>query len=194
MPLLSGFLTGLFLLMNSTSHSAETGGIEFPNRIELSKQALVLNGLATRSVFGVRVYEAGLYVSKATSDAEEILRKNEAPKRLRLVMQRAVEEDKFSSAVRDNIARNFSDAELGKFSKDFDAFFKCFENGPKLDKGTEVCIDYLPGEGTIVRVAGQNLQVIPGHEFYHALLLLWIGNPLQSSIKTGLLGSHHRSK
>ena len=38
-------------------------------------------------------------------------------------------------------------------------------------------------------LGNKELDVIPGDEFYHALLRLWIGEPLQKSIKEGLLGT-----
>jgi len=70
-----------------------------------------------------------------------------------------------------------------------ETFFQCFKNGVDISQGSEVTIDYLPGEGTIITSEGRQRAVIPGHDFYHALLRLWIGKPLQASMKTGLLGS-----
>ena len=189
MPLLPRVLAGLALAIFSAAQAAETSGIGFPDRVVFDHRELTLNGTATRAVFGIRVYAAALYVSRATGDAEEITNRNGDPKQLRIVMLRAVPEDKFASAVRDNVDRNFSEAEKLRFSREFDAFFQCFANGADLVKGSEVRIDFLPAEGTVVRVGGRNLAVIPGHDFYHALLRLWIGNPSQSSMKTGLLGS-----
>ena len=184
---ITGLLTCLLLLVLSPAHARETNGIDFPDQLSLGNRTLVLNGTATREVFGIHVYAAGLYVSKSTGDAGEIMNRNDDPKRLRIVMLRDVGEDKFASAARDNIARNFSDAEKTRFSGDFDTFFKCFANGKDLVKGSEVIIDFLPNEGTVVRVGAHKLAVIPGKDFYHALLRLWIGKPLQTSMKTGLL-------
>ena len=55
-------------------------------------------------------------------------------------------------------------------------------------KGGVITIDYLPGKGMIIGVNDQQFEPIPGDEFYHTLLRLWIGEPLQKSIKDGLLG------
>lgn len=155
----------------------------------LGHHELVLNGTATRGVFGIRIYAAGLYVSRATGDSEEILIRNHDPKRLKIVMLRVVPEDKFAAAVQESISRNFSESEKQRFAREFATFFQCFTGGTDLVKGSEVCLDYLPDVGTVVTVGGRTLAVISGRDFYHALLRLWIGKPLQSSMKIGLLGS-----
>jgi len=185
---LPGYLAVAMVCLISSANSAEASSGEFPEPIDLGGGPLVLNGQATRSVFGVRVYDAGLYVSHATDDGAAIMERNMGPKRLKIILRRAVPSDKFSSSVRDNLDRNLTPAEQAVFADHLAAFFKSLKIGTDLNRGTEVTIDYLPGEGTVVMVNGQRRAVIPGHDFYHALLRLWIGKPLQSSMKTGLLG------
>lgn len=174
------------IFMVSSAFGAPKEG--FPEPIDLGGHSLVLNGTATRSVFGVGVYDAGLYVSHLTTDEDGIMEHNHGPKRLKIIMLRSVPEDKFASAVRDNLDRNLTPVEQEVFSEELEGFFKSFQNGADLNDGSEITIDYLPLEGTVVMVNGERQAVIPGREFYHALLRLWIGKPLQSSIKTGLLG------
>jgi hypothetical protein len=172
-------------VVSSAIGSAKEG---FPEPIDLGGHSLVLNGTATRSVFGIGVYDAGLYVSHVTTDEAGIMENNHAPKRLKIIMLRSVPEDKFASAVRDNLDRNLTAVEQEVFAEELAGFFKCFQNGADLNDGCEITIDYLPLEGTVVVINGEKQAVIPGREFYHTHLRLWIGKPLQSSIKTGLLG------
>ncbi len=183
-------LPGCFALVALSMISAAFGGPKdgFPEPIDLGGLALVLNGTATRSVFGIGVYDAGLYVSHATDDEAGIMDHNHGPKRLKIIMLRSVPEEKFASAVRDNLDKNLTALEQGVFAEELEVFFKAFQNGADLNKGSEITIDYLPSEGTVVMVDGERQAAIPGRDFYHALLRLWIGKPLQSSIKTGLLG------
>ncbi|MEX1118200.1 MAG: chalcone isomerase family protein [Terrimicrobiaceae bacterium] len=184
-----GCFAGLAICMLAagTAHGVPKEG--FPEPIVLEGSELVLNGTATRSVFGVGVYDAGLYVSEASSDGDGIMERDHGPKRLKIIMLRPVPEAKFASAVRDNLDKNLTAFEQTVFAVDLEAFFKSFENGTQLDRGSEIALDYLPSEGTIVMVDGKRQAVIPGRDFYHALLRLWIGKPLQSSMKTGLLGA-----
>lgn len=186
--LLFGTLAALAFAFSSPAQGAITAGVDFPDHIVLGNGELALNGTAVRGFFGVQVYAAGLYLGRVSSDAEGIMLLDHEAKRLRIVMLRVVPEDKFAAAVQENIDRNFSAAEKQRFAGELDTFFKCFAGGADLVNGSEVHIDYLPGEGTVVTVAGRTLATIPGREFYHALLRLWIGKPLQSSIKAGLLG------
>ncbi len=188
---LSSSLPGCFatvaICMISTVMALETPKEDFPEPIILENLELVLNGTATRSVFGIGIYNAGLYVDQATNDEVEIMERNHGPKRLKIVMLRSVPEAKFASAVHDNLDKNLTPLEQEIHAQALAVFFKAFENGADLVRGSEVVIDYLPSEGTVVMVDGERQAVIPGHEFYHALLRLWIGKPLQASIKTGLL-------
>ena len=186
---LPGYLAAIAIFMSSTAIAVAMPQDRFPEPIVLDGLTLVLNGTATRSVFAVGVYDAGLYVSQATDDAVEIMERNQGPKRLKIIMLRSVSEAKFASAVRDNLDRNLTPPEQAVFAGALAVFFQAFAHGADLDKGSEITIDYLPSEGTIVMVDGKRQAVIPGRDFYHALLRLWIGNPLQSSIKTGLLGN-----
>ncbi len=160
----------------------------FPEPIVLGGQALVLNGTATRSVFGIRVYDVGLYVSHTTGDGAEVMERNSGSKRLKIIMLRSVPEAKFVSAVQDHLDDNLTPAEQVHYARELASFFQSFEKGSALEDESEVTIDYLPLEGTVVMIDGRRRAVIPGGDFYHVLLRLWIGKPLQSSIRTGLLG------
>lgn len=171
------------------SRAAEAPLPAFPGQISLGNQELNLNGTALRTFFGIRIYEAGLYLTAPCKDETEIMIRNHGAKRLKIFMHRAVPEAKFAEAARENLERNFSVEEKTKFAAELEAFFQCFENEAEIASGSVVTIDYLPGQGTIITSDGKQRAVIAGHDFYHALLRLWIGKPLQASMKTGLLGS-----
>jgi hypothetical protein len=151
-------------------------------------EELVLNGTATRGFFGLRIYEAALYLNAPSRDAAAIMEHNRRPKCLKLVMARAIPVGKFVGAVRENLDRNFSRQEQERFAGELEIFFACFEAGGTIGEGSEVLVGYEPGGGTILSLDGRRLAVIPGHDFYHALLRLWIGTPTQASMKSGLLG------
>lgn len=186
---ISGFFLAVVFSMISISTVGAAPKEGFPEPIVLDDQTLILNGTATRSVFGIGVYDAGLYVSGATDDGVSIMERNPDAKRLKIIMLRSVPEAKFASAVRDNLDRNLDPSEQAALAVELAVFFKAFDNGSDLNEGSEITIDYLPSEGAVVMVDGKRQAVIPGRDFYHAFLRLWIGKPLQASIKKGLLGS-----
>jgi hypothetical protein len=105
-----------------------------------------------------------------------------------MTMLREVPAKKFGATVRENIDCNFTAKEMDLYEKELSSFLGCFGEDLILDKDDVVNIDYVPGKGTVVQVEGQASTIIPGDEFYHAILRLWIGKPLQEEMKPGLLG------
>jgi len=150
---------------------------------------LVLNGEATRTVWGFEVYKIRLYLHEIMREAEKIMGAKEYPKRIEITMMRPVDEAQFSSTVQENIDNNFTAGEKEKFAGQLSEFLGCFNNGADLKPGNVITIDYAPAAGTVVKLDGRTLDTIPGADFYHTLLRLWIGKPLQKSIKDGLVGT-----
>ncbi|MGA1123143.1 MAG: chalcone isomerase family protein [Chthoniobacterales bacterium] len=154
-----------------------------------SRDGLVLNGEATRTVWGFQVYKVRLFLHEIMREAEKIMGAKEHPKTIEITMVRPVDEEQFASTVQDNIDTNFTEEEKVKFAAPLSRFLACFNNGADLKPGNVITIAYAPPEGTVVKLDGRTLDTIPGTDFYHTLLRLWIGKPLQHSIKEGLVGS-----
>ena len=173
---------GLFYLSGVTS-ATDTPP---PKTIKAAEQVLKLNGSAIRTIFGIKIYQVGLYVTRPTKD-EDVIFGDRAKKRIQIRMLREVKGKKFEATIRKNIAKNFSPAEKEMFSDQNERFLECFVSKIMADESV-VDIDFLPGEGTEVLVDGERIDLIPGDDYYHALLRLWIGKPLQESIKHGLMG------
>lgn len=168
--------------------SARVFAGSFPAETVLQDQRLQLNGQATRTVWGFGVYEVGLYLAQPSKDASHIMREDRGAKRIRILMLRHVSQSRFSNTVQESVDQNFSASEKEKFAPELASFLGCFHNGSDLHEGNVVTIDYVPEQGTVVGIDGGRIAVIPGQDFYHAVLRLWLGKPLQPSIKDGLLG------
>lgn len=168
--------------------AVDVSAAEFPATAQVGGQNLVLNGTATRTVWGFKVYEVGLFLDQPTSDPQTIMSVNRGPKRIRMEMLRAVEKDKFVATVQESIERNIEPAEKDKFAAELDSFLGYLRRSEDLSKGRVITVDFVPGEGMVLGLDDQQLGTIPGDEFYHLILRLWIGKPLQASIKEGLLG------
>lgn len=150
---------------------------------------LVLNGKAVRTVWGFPVYEVGLFLGAPNRDAEAIMSSDHDPKRVRMHMLRAVEKEKFVVTVRESIDRNLSADEKQTYAAELADYIGHLEKGGDIEPGCIITIDYAPGQGTLLGLNGKEIGRIPGHDFYHVMLRLWIGRPLQASIKDGLLGA-----
>ena len=172
----------------STSRAGEVEGVKFPDTLQSGEHPLVLNGTALRTKWGVNVYAAGLYVAERSQDENVIMKQDRRCKRVQITMLREVSAEKFNSSIEESIEGNFSAIEKRVFEAELKAFLACFSGFSELKKSCIVNIDYVPEKGTLVSVDGQASELIPGNEFYHTLLRLWIGNPTQESMKPGLLG------
>ena len=159
-----------------------------PETAQVGGQSLVLNGTATRTVWGFKVYEVGLFLDQPTSDAQTIMTVNRGPKRIRMEMLRPVEKEKFIATVQESIERNIMPAEKDKFAMELDSFLGYLRRGEDLTKGRVITVDFVPADGMVLGLDDRRLGTIPGDEFYHLILRLWIGSPLQASIREGLLG------
>lgn len=173
-----------------TADAIDVEGVTIPEALPHSSgKRLVLNGTAVRSVWGFDVYVVALYLKEKCQDVKTIMERDlENGKQIQITMLREVSAKKFLSTVRKNIDINFSNKEKKRFSKELVAFFNCFDENLELEENSVVTFDYLPGHGTKIAVQNRKTQLIPGDDFYHALLRLWIGQPLQASIKDGLVG------
>lgn len=160
----------------------------FPTEATVNGQKLVLNGSATRTVWGVGVYHIGLFLAERSSDDQLVLSKDRKPKRIHIRMVREVGKQRFTGTVQQSLDKNFSAVEAKRFAAEIAVFLAFFNEGEGLKEGTEITIDFVPERGMVATKDGKELGVIPGAEFYHKILSLWIGKPLQKSIKDGLLG------
>jgi hypothetical protein len=159
---------------------------ELLKTLEASGKRLTLNGSATRTAFGFKVYRVRLYLAEKLKDEKAIFR-DRREKKVQILMLRKVSGKKFESTVKKNIDKNFSVSEKKKYSAELSQFLDCFSDRT-LPNGSVVNIDFVPSKGTLIYVGGKRVAVISGDDFYHMLLRLWIGAPLQKSIKRGLLG------
>ena len=178
----------LLLALIPIASRGETKKLNLPSQCTTGGCELILNGTAVRSVLGFQVYFAGLYLTENQRDEKHIMCRDPGGKRVHITMLRPVAGKKFESTIQKNIGKNFSEQERRRFASELDEFLGCFGNGSTLGKGDVIKIDYLPEEGTIVTVNDSVHDTIPGHDFYHALLRLWIGIPPQKTVKDGLLG------
>lgn len=168
---------------------ATAGAVPLAPQIELDGRPLLLNGEATRRVWGFAVYDVGLYLEKPASDPQVIMEADRGSKRVMMVMRRDVEKDQFVKTVEESVERNINGDERKQFAAELEAFLRHLREGGDLTKGALVTIDYVPEKGSVLGLNDRTVGVIPGADFYHMILRLWIGKPLQASIKEGLLGA-----
>jgi len=176
----------IWVIQAAPAMAAECLGVKFDDSIKMGSQDLVLNGLGIRkaSIVAVKVYVAGLYVPKKTTDGAQIINANQPWKlELRFVRDAGV------SDIRDAFTEGFKKAAGGNLSalntriSDLNARMIDFKQGYVLSYA------YNPASGTLIDVNGARGVAIPGADFAAALLKIFIGpEPPNKDLKSGLLG------
>lgn len=184
-------LTFLIACALSTPCSAarEVAGVHFDDQASLGNQPLVLNGAGVRVKMIIKVYAVGLYVPhKDTTPAALI--NQPGPKSIRIVMLRDVSAEKLTDALIQGINDNVSVADRRVLQPRLDELESAMRGAGEATKGAQIQLDYLPGVGTHITMAGKQLgKDIAGEDFYRALLKIWLGEkPSDRSLKGDLLG------
>lgn len=172
LPRLGVALACLLVLAVSAAPAVagELAGVEMPDTVTVAEDELVLNGMALRSKFFVKVYVAGLYLPSKTSSADAVLAADE-PRHLRMEFVRKVGKDDICEAWYEGLEANTPDAS-SDVKKQFDDLCSWMAD---VGSGDSYEFTYVPGTGTTVRVKGEDRGTIPGKAFADALYASWIG-------------------
>lgn len=168
--------------------SCSDAGLALPPTVQLGRERgaeLVLNGVGSRTKYLWDVYVAALYLPVHSAEPKEIL-VMPGPKRIWLHFVRDVSAAKLREGWRDGFVRNNAPEALAALEARLDASYGLFRD---VRAGQQIALDYLPGEGTRVEIDAAAGPLIPGDDFYRAVLKVWLGDhPAQSGLKECLLG------
>ncbi len=165
-------------------YGASLAGVTLPDSVNAGNTPLVLNGLGLRSKYMVKVYVAGLYLVKKSSDAEAIL-KAEEPRRIVMHFVHNVSKNQMTDAFEESFRDNSPEASHA-VKGDIDRFLAALE---PLKEQDEMEFTYIPGVGTTLVIRGQEKLTIGTPAFGQMLFSVWLGpKPPNASLKKGLLG------
>lgn len=155
----------------------------FPAQILVAGKPLVLNGVGMReaTVFKVDVYEGGLYLEKATSDAEAAIA--QPRKRIEMRFKREVDRKKLAEGWKEGWQRNCEN-DCGTYLDGITAMGAKMED---MKEGETITITFLP-EAVEIQVKGGAATKIGDAAFAKFLPRLWLGNPPNPELKQGMLG------
>ncbi len=178
----------IMLCLPMQAFALKVSGVEVPEKVRVESSDLVLNGAGTRTKLVFKVYVAALYLGEKKGTAEDVLADGK-PKRVELHMLRHVDAGEFMEAFRKGITANLTAEEFVPLSIRFLQFTKVFTSVGKVEEGSVITLDYLPGVGTVVGVDGKERWRVEGFDFYRGLLKIWLGSkPVQDDLKKSLLG------
>ena len=173
----------------AAAQTVDVGGAKFDETIDVRGTKLILNGAGVRYKYVLKVYSAGLYLTKKANTPEEVIAAP-GPKRLSITMLREIDSAElgklFTRGVEDNTSRN----EMSKLIPGLIRMGQIFADQKKMVAGDTFMIEWVPGTGTIITVKGK-VQGEPFKEpaFFDALMRIWLGsNPADWGLKNALLG------
>jgi hypothetical protein len=150
--------------------AGELKGVKMDDSLTVEGNNLVLNGMALRKKFVLKVYVAGLYLPAKESNAEKILTSDE-PRLLVMHFVTSVGAKKINGAWMEGLEDNTPNASAD-LKKRFDTLCAYMD---KVKDGEQIVFSYIPGKGTVIKVKGTEKGVIEGKDFADALFACWIG-------------------
>ncbi len=165
----------------------EVAGVSIPESVAAADGTeLVLNGAGIRSKLFFKIYVAGLYLEHPAADAATVLADTGHKRMLMHFLYDKVDREKLIGAWNEGFAGNLSEEARGTLAERIDKFNAMFDT---VEEGDTIVLDYVPGQGTSVSVAGQARGVIEGKDFSDALFSIWLGaKPVTAELKRELLG------
>jgi hypothetical protein len=176
-----------FAVAGAGAQAVEIEGVKLEPTAQVGGATLQLNGAGVRTRVIVKVYVAGLYVAQKAADAATLLAQKGA-RRISITMLREVDAETFASALNDGLRNNHTEAQMAAFKPRIDALNANLKAAGEAKKGDLIHFEFLPDSGTRVTVNGQPRgTVIPGEDFFAAVLRIWIGDkPVDGDLKKGL--------
>jgi hypothetical protein len=181
---------GLLATAAVGAQPVEMEGHKFEPTVTLAGQPLALNGVGLRKRAIFKVYVAGLYVPKKTSDVAAIVN-DKGPRRVSLRLLRDVDAQSFIDSFTEGLKNNTPEPQLAAMKPQVDALVATLKSIGEGKNGDAMDFDFTPEGGTRISVNGQPKgSAIPGAEFYGAVLRIWLGDkPVDASLKKGMLGA-----
>ena len=179
-----------FAAWGAGAQPAELEGVKLEPTAQVGPATLQLNGAGVRTRVVFKVYVAALYVPQKAGDAAALLAQKGA-RRITITMLRTVDAQTFADALNDGLRNNHTEAQLAGWKSQIETLNTSLKAAGEAKKGDVIHLEFVPDAGTRVVVNGQPRgSVIPGEDFFTAVLRIWLGDkPVDNGLKKGLLGA-----
>jgi hypothetical protein len=177
----------LIVGMSATYAQVEIGAATLPEKVTFEGQELVYNGAGVRKKAWFKLYSGGLYLTKKSSDAKDIMSADESMAIKLHITSRMISSSKMINAVNDGFenSTNGNTAPIAKEIEKFKGFFS-----DEINDGDIFDIAYVKGTGVVVFKNGTKKGTIAGLNFKEALFGIWLSDkPADKKLKKGMLGN-----
>ena len=177
----------VLLLFSAGSMNSTYAAVELPESMEYQDTKLILNGQGTRVLFFMSIYESGLYLNSANSNAEEVINDNSAMGIRLDVTSLLLTNEAMEEAIRTGFIDSTKD-NIQPINDQITQFMATFHQA--IEVGDVYEFIYQPASGVDVLRNSELLDTIAGLEFKKAFFGIWLSdNPVQKSLKKAMLGN-----
>jgi Chalcone isomerase-like len=176
------------LMSQASASNTEIAGVHYEPKVKVEGQQLQLNGSGLSYKALAKVYTVGLYTTRKSSKADEVLGMD-GPKQLKFVMLVPMRIDELGKLIARGIEANSSRDDFMKLIPSTVDMGRTFSKLRRMAPGDNVVIEWVPRRGTVFYVNGQPAGLPIGQQdFFNAVLKVWIGkSPTTQDLKDALL-------
>lgn len=190
----TSILASVFLSNSSAAYSVSD--VQLPDVIPATSERpeLILNGASLRELYLlIKTYVGALYLENPSSSPEAIINSESHKSMVFHVMMKRVGARRIATALQEALVVNLTESEHKGLTKELEQMLSYFDG--KMHAGEEAVFDYIPGQGTRITINNEVKGVIPGKDYFKAMLSIWIGeNPVGRSFKEDVLGLNNDTK
>lgn len=183
-------LTFALAFMFSQAQARTIEGVEIAEILPATADhpELKLNGAALRKFYGiVNTYIGELYVVEKSQIPSEIIEANTYKRMVFHAMLKKVSGRRMATALYDALQLNTTKEEANKLEKRLIKLIDMFDK--RLKRGQMGYIEWVPGLGNRIVIAGEVRGILPGKDLNDAILRIWIGaEPVGQRFKKQILG------
>ena len=183
-------LVGTSLWMPGNGLTAEIRGETFADTLQVGDVTLSLQGVSVLKWARLfDVYAGAFYLPSGRQGSDWA---DNVAKHLELAYFRDIEGEDFGRSSDKLLQRNLSPASYRALQERLQSFYQLFRD---VRSGDRYSLTYRPGIGTELRLNGERLGSVPGHDFAVAYFGLWLGkDPISASFRDALLGASARQE
>ena len=165
------------------SASVNIEGVSFEQRREVVDTELQLTGTALLTwALLFDVYVGGFYLPDGQQESDWT---DDVPKILEIAYLRNFKAEDFSSSSDQLLRENLPSEQYAALAARLNDFYQLFRD---IKKGDRYSLVYHPKLGTELRLNGEPLGRVDGHDFAIAYFGLWVGpNPIDEGFRDRLL-------
>lgn len=183
-------LAFLVSFMSYSQDDLDVDGIKIKKTIKVKdssgKTKLVLNGYGIRDKMWINLYVQALYLTKKTSDPDEILDSKETIATRLYVTSSLVTREKLIKAIEEGVEKSFQ-GDISTIRERLDKFMSFFES--VTEKGYVEFVYSEEDEKTYVFINDKPTGEIEGLDFRRALFGIWLEErAVDRTLKKRLLG------